>query len=104
MKKTISMLVAAAAVAVMSSSSADALCVSVKTNLQTNSHNTASNRQNCDYNTVANRQFATDGNKFVNDQTGKVNRAFSTQKTVDGNNELINRQRDTRPEPRFGKK
>jgi hypothetical protein len=107
MKKTLSMLAAVAAAAVMYSSSANALCVSVKTNLQTKDNNSASTRQNCSHNVTTNAQRGK-SNEFSAEQTGKENRVFSNQGgdrnrleakqtgTGSGSNDVRATQRDRR--------
>lgn len=92
MKKTLSALAAAAAIAGMFSTSAQALCVDVKTNLQVKQGNAAvSNNQNCDRNTFANRQINNDQNTAVSKQTGGGNRVLSTQ--TGGDSTLNTRQK-----------
>ena len=91
MKKALSMLAAAAAVA-MVASSADAACVS--NNVQNKDSNSGSSKQNCKTNFSTNFQIGTGDNKFKNDQTGANNFFGSAQSSRNGTNQVINKQRD----------
>jgi hypothetical protein len=92
MKKTLPMLAAAAIAAVMFSTDASALCVSVKTNVQTKDNNSARTEQKCDYNVSASTQRG-NKNEFSSDQKGKTNKVLSNQ--IGGRNKFEGRQTGT---------
>jgi hypothetical protein len=91
MKKTLSMLMAVAAVAVFSSHADAKTCVN--NNIQNNNSNSKSVSQGCTMNFSTNYQRGTGDNKFKADQTGTSNYVGSHQKSINGNNDVKIKQR-----------
>jgi hypothetical protein len=92
MKKTLSMLLAVAAVAVFSSHADAKTCVS--NNIQNNNSNSKSVTQGCTMNFSTNYQRGTGDNSFKSDQTGASNYVGSHQKSINGTNDVKIKQRN----------